>query len=54
MAKYWASVVAQKVSGSAIEWAGGVGFTRESGIEKFWRDSKIVSPFLEKDLELTL
>lgn len=43
MAKYWASVVAQKVSGQAIEWAGGVGFTRETGIEKFWRDSKIVS-----------
>jgi len=42
MAKYWASVVAQRVSGSAIEWAGGVGFTRETGIEKFWRDSKIV------------
>jgi len=44
MAKYWASVVAQHVSGQAIEWAGGVGFTRETGIEKFWRDSKIVSP----------
>ena len=42
MAKYTASVVAQKVSGAAIEWAGGVGFTRETGIEKFWRDSKIV------------
>ncbi|KAF8629640.1 hypothetical protein AX15_003371 [Amanita polypyramis BW_CC] len=41
MAKYWASVVAQRVSGSAIEWAGGVGFTRETGIEKYWRDSKI-------------
>ncbi|EPQ59742.1 acyl-CoA dehydrogenase NM domain-like protein [Gloeophyllum trabeum ATCC 11539] len=41
MAKYYASVVAQRVSGSAIEWAGGVGFTRETGIEKFWRDSKI-------------
>ncbi|TFK64913.1 acyl-CoA dehydrogenase NM domain-like protein [Pluteus cervinus] len=41
MAKYWASVVAQKVSGQAIEWAGGVGFTRETGIEKYWRDSKI-------------
>ncbi|GLB33321.1 putative acyl-CoA oxidase [Lyophyllum shimeji] len=41
MAKYWASQVAQRVSGSAIEWAGGVGFTRETGIEKFWRDSKI-------------
>lgn len=43
MAKYWSSVIAQKVSGQAIEWAGGVGFTRETGIEKFWRDSKIVS-----------
>ena len=43
MAKYWASVVAQRVSGEAIEWTGGVGFTRETGIEKYWRDSKIVS-----------
>lgn len=43
MAKYVASQVAQKVSGAAIEWAGGVGFTRETGIEKYWRDSKIVS-----------
>lgn len=42
MAKYWSSQVAQRVAGSAIEWAGGVGFTRETGIEKFWRDSKIV------------
>jgi hypothetical protein len=41
MAKYWSSVIAQKVSGQAIEWAGGIGFTRETGIEKFWRDSKI-------------
>ncbi len=46
MAKYWASVVAQRVSGQAIEWAGGVGFTRETGIEKYWRDSKIVSPVI--------
>lgn len=45
MAKYYASVVAQEVAGGAIEWAGGVGFTRETGIEKFWRDSKIVSSF---------
>ena len=43
MAKYLSSVVAQRVAGSAIEWAGGVGFTRETGIEKYWRDSKIVS-----------
>ena len=43
IAKYAASQVAQKVAGAAIEWAGGVGFTRETGIEKYWRDSKIVS-----------
>ena len=41
MAKYYSSKIAQAVSGSAIEWAGGTGFTRETGIEKFWRDSKI-------------
>jgi alkylation response protein AidB-like acyl-CoA dehydrogenase len=32
MAKWYASVVAQKASGSAIEWMGGVGFTvRQTG-----------------------
>ncbi|WVR06524.1 hypothetical protein IAU60_003555 [Kwoniella sp. DSM 27419] len=41
MAKYFASVVAQKASGNAIEWAGGQGFVREVGLEKLWRDSKI-------------
>jgi short/branched chain acyl-CoA dehydrogenase len=43
MAKWYSSVVAQKASGSAIEWAGGLGFTRETGIEKYWRDSKSAS-----------
>lgn len=41
MAKLFASQVAQDVAGSAIEWCGGMGFTREFGIEKYWRDSKI-------------
>lgn len=41
MAKLLASQVAQKVSGSAIEWMGGMGFVREGLAEKFWRDSKI-------------
>ncbi|PUU81926.1 acyl-CoA dehydrogenase/oxidase [Tuber borchii] len=36
-----ASQVAQKVSGSAIEWMGGMGFVREGLAEKYWRDSKI-------------
>lgn len=47
MAKLYASEVAQKASGSAIEWCGGVGFTRETGIEKYWRDSKIVSAIVD-------
>lgn len=50
MAKWYSSVIAQKASGSAIEWAGGVGFTRETGIEKYWRDSKIVSNVSEVTL----
>jgi len=41
MAKYYASEIAQQVSGAAIEWMGGVGFTRDFVNEKLWRDSKI-------------
>ncbi|KAH8080903.1 acyl-CoA dehydrogenase/oxidase [Filobasidium floriforme] len=41
MAKYHASKVAQKASGLAIEWCGGVGFTRDLPVQKFWRDSMI-------------
>jgi hypothetical protein len=46
MAKWYASVVAQKASGSAIEWAGGIGFTRGGDcLEKYWRDSKVSERF---------
>lgn len=41
MAKLYASQVAGKVSGLAIEWMGGMGFVREGLAEKYWRDSKI-------------
>lgn len=41
MRRYYSSVIAQEVSGQAIEWAGGVGFTRDLPLEKLWRDSKI-------------
>ncbi|EMC98728.1 hypothetical protein BAUCODRAFT_31007 [Baudoinia panamericana UAMH 10762] len=41
MAKLFSSQVAQRVSGSAIEWMGGMGFVREGLAEKYWRDSKI-------------
>lgn len=41
MAKLMASQVAGRVSGSAVEWMGGMGFVREGLAEKFFRDSKI-------------
>ncbi|EON67082.1 hypothetical protein W97_06335 [Coniosporium apollinis CBS 100218] len=41
MAKLFASQVAGRVSGQAIEWMGGMGFVREGLAEKYWRDSKI-------------
>ncbi|KAG5986119.1 hypothetical protein E4U54_005606 [Claviceps lovelessii] len=41
MAKLYASQVASRVSGLAIEWMGGMGFVREGLAEKYWRDSKI-------------
>lgn len=39
--RYYASTIAQEVTGAAIEWTGGAGFTRDLPLEKFWRDSKI-------------
>jgi len=41
MAKLLASQVAERTTSKAIEWMGGMGFVRESGVEKFFRDSKI-------------
>lgn len=41
MAKLYASQVAGKVAGQAVEWMGGMGFVREGLAEKYWRDSKI-------------
>ncbi|KAI8818579.1 acyl-CoA dehydrogenase/oxidase [Fimicolochytrium jonesii] len=41
MAKLYASQIAEKASSRAIEWVGGVGFTRDFGVEKFYRDAKI-------------
>jgi len=41
MAKLFASQVAGRVSGLAVEWMGGMGFVREGLAEKYWRDSKI-------------
>lgn len=41
MAKYHAGEVAVYTSNKAIEWMGGVGFTRDYPVEKYLRDSKI-------------
>ena len=41
MAKLFASNVATKASSWAVEWMGGVGFTKEYPIEKLYRDCKI-------------
>jgi alkylation response protein AidB-like acyl-CoA dehydrogenase len=48
MAKLYASQVAGRVSGSAIEWMGGMGFVREGIAEKMWRDSKIGAIYEER------
>ncbi|KXS11698.1 mitochondrial acyl-CoA dehydrogenase [Gonapodya prolifera JEL478] len=41
MAKLYTSQVAEKVASAAIEWMGGVGFTRDVPVEKFYRDCKV-------------
>ncbi|KAL1994006.1 hypothetical protein VTN49DRAFT_2675 [Thermomyces lanuginosus] len=41
MAKLYASQVAGRVAGQAVEWLGGMGFVREGIAEKMFRDSKI-------------
>lgn len=41
MAKLFAAQVADRVTGKAIEWCGGMGFVKDFPQEKFWRDSKI-------------
>jgi alkylation response protein AidB-like acyl-CoA dehydrogenase len=41
MAKLFASEVAERTASLAVEFLGGVGFTKEYPAEKFFRDSKI-------------
>lgn len=41
MAKLYSSQVAERVASKAIEWVGGVGFTKDFPLEKFYRDCKI-------------
>jgi butyryl-CoA dehydrogenase/short/branched chain acyl-CoA dehydrogenase len=41
MAKYFASRIAETVASRALEIFGGVGFTRDCPVEKYYRDAKI-------------
>ncbi|XP_053212024.1 short/branched chain specific acyl-CoA dehydrogenase, mitochondrial-like [Panonychus citri] len=41
MAKYFASEVSTLATSKCIEWMGGVGFTRDYPVEKYYRDCKI-------------
>jgi len=41
MAKLYAAQVAENVASKCIEWCGGVGFTKDFPVEKFYRDAKI-------------
>ena len=41
MAKLYTSQVASKTSSLCIEWMGGLGFTKDYPMEKFYRDCKI-------------
>lgn len=41
MAKLYSSLVAGRVSSACVNMAGGVGYTKEFGVEKFYRDAKI-------------
>jgi alkylation response protein AidB-like acyl-CoA dehydrogenase len=43
MAKYYTSVVAEKVASQIVEVYGGYGFTKEYPVEKLFRDSKVGS-----------
>ncbi len=43
MAKLKSSLVAEKVASQAVEWFGGLGFTKDCPAEKFYRDAKIGS-----------
>lgn len=41
MAKLMASEVATRTTSKCVEWLGGVGFTRDYPVEKYYRDCKI-------------
>lgn len=44
MAKMYSSQVAEKTASKAIEWLGGIGFTKDVLLEKYYRDCKVRRP----------
>ncbi|GJQ10403.1 hypothetical protein GpartN1_g2194.t1 [Galdieria partita] len=40
-AKYYSAQVAERIASKSIDWAGGMGFVKEFGLEKYYRDVKI-------------
>lgn len=54
MAKLYTSQVAERVASKAIEWVGGVGFTKDFPLEKFYRDCKIGEFKLDVDVSSLL
>lgn len=55
MAKLVSSEAAERVTSSCINLLGGVGFTKDLGVEKFYRDAKVIyifSVFLTGYLEV--
>jgi len=43
MAKYFASQMAEHIASKAVEVFGGMGYTKDAPVEKFFRDAKIGS-----------
>ena len=43
MAKYFASQMAEHITSKAVEVFGGMGYTKDAPVEKFFRDAKIGS-----------
>jgi len=44
MAKLFASQVAERVSSKCVELVGGIGYTKDFPVEKFYRDCKVRAP----------
>jgi hypothetical protein len=44
MAKLYASQVAERTASLAVEWMGGMGFVKASGVEKFYRGERAATP----------